>query len=202
VSYELYRSSTDIAATRLNVIGAPIGAEIIVAGWPEDEEHPSVAASALEDGYIVAWQSWNPVRKVYARAVGGDSSFGAGPVLIADGVLHNTEPDVSCNANLGRCLVAWMGQYSNLNGVYGVFARTLDFAGGVGEVALVRPIPVNDDSDTAAPSIAAFRGGWLVAWEHHRPGTGFWDVHGRMVWQLFVDGFEAGNLGQWSGVVQ
>ena len=58
VTFDADSSSWDIHAVRLRGDGVALGGgEFTIAGWPDDEQVPAVAACDQADQYLVAWQS-------------------------------------------------------------------------------------------------------------------------------------------------
>jgi len=90
VTWDIDRGSgnLDIMGIRLNGVGSPllggdpyhIG-EFVIAGWPDLEERPAVAACRLADQYMVAWQSDVGTGivdyAIYARYLSGEAVLGS-----------------------------------------------------------------------------------------------------------------------------
>jgi hypothetical protein len=86
-------------------------------------------------------------------------------------------PDVGCNQPGRQYLIAWQTRYTNLH--YGVWAR-LAYPGESMDPAFGL-VQSGTTSDREYPSVAGGRTNYLVAWEHWREGTGYKDIHGRLV---------------------
>ena len=171
----------DIYGVRLSATGAALGSgEFGIAGWPDTEEIPSVAACETADQYLVGWQSdqgtggsdW----AVYARFVSGAGVPG-NVHLIVDTTAPQTAVDMSCDAAGQQYLLAWEDVYAG--GAVGIWARIVhpdetmepDFA-------IVQP---DTNRDRTEPAVAGGATNYLIAWEHD---TGF--IPNRNIWGLQV----------------
>ncbi len=189
VTWMVDKSETglDIYGERLRGDGLPltggnpsVTGEFPIAGWPADEAYPSVAACDKADQYLVAWQSDQDTDgtdyAIYARYLNGDALPG-GVYLVDDTTSPEVNPDVSCNQPGRQYLIAWQTRYVNLH--YGVWARlaypneSMDPAFGL--------VQSGASTDREYPSVAGGHANYLVAWEHGREGTGYKDIHGRLV---------------------
>ena len=188
----------DIMAVRLNAGGSILGGgEFAVAAWPDTEEYPTVAASPEANKYLVVWHSDTPsdARDVYGRFVNGDGSIDGGPVHFAWTPTNEQYPAVASLGD-GRFFVAWEEQYSSLSGPFGVQGQGIGADHSLDPRVEVRGVYAGEDP--ACQDIAAVGGGGtaMVVWEQTRSPGGYQDIHGRMVYDLFGDGFESGNLSQ------
>ncbi len=186
----VYDNVVDVFATRLRGDAAKLGGgEFGIAGWPDTEAHPAVAACNKNDQYLVAWQSLQTPgggtpnhNDVYVRFVNGDGSFpsGGGPFNIYGTVANEQEPDVTCNSTTRGSifLVAYEQQYSNVSGAYGVWGRLVysDFSMSSAFGLVEGQSPLNRTAPVAAGGGASF----MVAWEHDRDTT-YQDIHGRLL---------------------
>ena len=174
---EINASNIDIYARRLRGDGIPLGDEFVIAGWPNFEAEPSVAACDKSDQYMVAWQSDQGTGgadyAIYARYVNGDAIPG-NIYLIDDTTSPELNVDISCNASGRQYLLAWQTRYVNLK--YGIWAR-IAFPNEM----LEPQFPVVHSNSTQNREYPAIGGGWssyLVAWEHEDATR---DIHGRLL---------------------
>lgn len=180
VTWNVENASMDIYGVRLRGDGVPLGGgEIAIAGWPDEEEHPSVAACNLADEYLVTWQSLvSPPTNyaIYDRYLGGDGAL-RGVYVVDDTTAPEKESDVACNQGGNQFLITWQTMYSD--GYYGVWARlaypneTMDTQFGL--------VASGNYADRTYPVAAGGKVNYLVAWEHMRDGTAYQDIHGMMV---------------------
>jgi hypothetical protein len=181
VVWDQVGASHDIYGVRLRGDGVPLGTGAFgIAGWPDNEEQPAVAACRGADQYLVGWQSLvrPPIDyDIYARFVTGDG-VPAG-VYWVDGTTAPEEAvSIRCDLSGREYLIAWQKMYAT--GYYGIWARlahpneTFEPCFG-----LVQP---GSTADRTAPAIGGGRVNYLVAWEHQRDGTAYQDIHGRLVY--------------------
>lgn len=181
VVYE--KNSYDILATRVaadgNVLG---GGAFNIATWPDSENLPAVAACYTADQYFVAWQSLQNSTHydIYGRFVKGDGTT-ADVLHITDwiGAGHETNPDVTCDADAGHYLVTWEQQYLDLSGPYGIWGRLIHV--DKTQDAKFEIAENVDPYNCWQPAVASGRPSYMVAWEHQRSGTTYQDIHGRLV---------------------
>lgn len=180
VVWEKVGGNSDIYGLRLTGNGISLGGgEFAIAGWPDSEGTPSVAACNIADQYLVAWQSLviPPTDyDTYVRYVNGDGV--PGNVYPIDATTApEVEVDVSCNQGGRQYLLAWQTMYAG--GYYGVWGRlaypneTMDPSFGI--------VGPGASADRTQPAIAGGYTNYLVAWEHDRDGTAYQDIHGRLV---------------------
>jgi hypothetical protein len=176
-------SGKDIYGVRLTGSGIPIGgatAEFVIAGWPDNEEHPSVAACDQVDQYLVTWQSnvGAPYyENVYGRFISGDG-VPAGVYLFSGNAGNEQEADVTCNQTGKQYLSAWKNWYAT--GDYGIWSRLANPDETL-ETSFSSVDPV-DSGDRTHPAVAGGRSNYLVVWEHERGGTSTCkDIRGRYV---------------------
>ena len=180
VVWEDVATSRDIWALRMTANATPLGGgEFGVAGWPDNEERPAVAACAKLDQYLVAWQSDVGAGNydVYARFVTGDGTVDGAPLHVDGTTSPEEEVDVSCDFAETYYLAAWQARYTNLK--YGIATRVVhadhSMENGFDLVA-----PGGSRSRTN-PVVAAAHSNLLVVWEHRRDGTSFQDIHGKLL---------------------
>lgn len=180
----VYDNTVDVFATRLNGSAAKLGTEFGIAGWPDVEINPAVAACNKTDQYLVAWQSLQSGihNDVYVRFVDGDGSFptGGGPLVIYNTSVHEQKPDVACNSTTSGSmfLVTYEQQYSNITGPYGIWGRLVyqDYSmssvfgivAGMGSLNRTQPV------------VAGGGANYMTVWEHDRSAS-YQDIHGRLV---------------------
>lgn len=177
-----YFNGVDIYGVRLSGDGLALGGgEFTIAGWPEPEEYPAVAACEAADQYLVAWHSLQGGihYDLYARFIKGDGTPD-GVLLIYHTSVNEVNPDVACNMSGNQYLVAWQQQYSNLTGPFGVWGR-LVFPDNTmePEFGIISGVT---GSNRTTPAVAGAYTNYLVAWEHDRAGTSYQDIHGRLIW--------------------
>lgn len=208
VVYQLNSASTggDVYGVRMTAGGVILGSgEFAIAGWPDSEEDPAVGASRIGDKYVVAWHNVLSAddEDVYVWLLNGDGSFDGGPMLLWSSPLTESDPEVACDPESTTCLVAFESRYSHPYGPVGISAQTVGLDHSVGLLVDPRSVYVGEAIVCSAPAIAGGRAGWMVTWEHD-PDPALYDdldIHARVVFQLFGDGLESGDLSRWSGAV-
>jgi hypothetical protein len=180
VTWDVVKASLDIYGLRMTGTGIALGGgEFSIAGWPDNEEHPSVAACNQADQYLVTWQSLvTPPNDtdIYGRYIGGDGSL-AGVYLVDGTTAPEKESEVTCNQGGGQYLITWQTMYTD--GYYGIWGRRAfpdeSMEDSFGLVAS------GNNADRAYPAAAGGKANYLVAWEHQRDGTSYQDIHGLLV---------------------
>lgn len=199
----------NVHGVRLTGAGAIIGGgDFSIAGWPDPETAPRVAASRVEDEWGVVWQSDSAsyMKDVYARRLwvdlGGTVQF-TPPVLVGGTPIDERNPDIAIHPEGSTYLLAWEQQFSNASGHFGIFARTLKQDNSVSDAFTVRTVYGGQTIDSSRPGVAASRSGWFVAWEQERNATpSYLDILGRAVYAtIFADDFESGDMSAWSSHV-
>ncbi|HSB66414.1 MAG TPA: hypothetical protein VLD65_07535 [Anaerolineales bacterium] len=175
---ELSAHNMDIYGRRLQGNGTPIGDEFSIAGWPDSEERPAVAACFETDQYMVAWQSDQGTvgsdYAIYARYLNGDAIPGY-VTLIDDTTSPELNVAIACNRAGKQYMLVWQTQYvSQLNGIW---ARKAFPDGSLGDPFAVR---VPNNLNCEYPAISAGSSSYLVAWEHQNLGQTR-DIHGRLL---------------------
>jgi len=180
----VYDNALDIFGIRLTGnLGHNFGGEFAIAGWPDAEIHPAVAACDEADQYLVVWQSLQPAGHydVYARFIRGDGTLDSVHYIRGSAVAE-VEPDVACNMSGRQYLVVWQQQYSSLTGPYGTWGRLVSTNTTMSpEFEIIAGGWVGMPADRTDPVVAGGHSNYLVAWEHDRYGTLFQDIHGRLV---------------------
>jgi hypothetical protein len=181
VVWEHVGGSNDIHAARMTGSLSQLGSDLTIAGWPDNEEHPTVAACHITDGYLVAWQSLvNPPTNydVYARHVSGDALLGS-PFIVDGTTAPEIEIDSTCNLSGREYLLAWQTMYAG--GYYGIWGRLVD-PGGMGDAfELAQP---GAAADRLSPVAAGGRASDLAVWVHDRDGSVYQDLRGRLIFHL------------------
>ncbi len=182
-----YDNSTDIMATRLAANGALLGGgEFTVAGWPDGEYAPSVAACARDDQYFVSWTSWNgSISQIYGRFVTGAGSPST-VHHIGTNVINERNSSLACANEAGHFLVVWESQYSNTSGPYGVWGRLIypDHSMSTTDFAIISAVA--GGYGRYQPAVVAGTSEYFVVWEHQRYGTSFKDIFGAFIWRDLV----------------
>jgi len=158
----------------------PVTGEFPIAGWPDDEERPAVAACDQADQYLVTWQSDQDTGgtdyAIYGYYLNGD----AVPVHVLE-ISDTTSPqkyaDVACNGRGDGYLVAWQDKY--VDGEFSIWARLALPNYSLGpEFEVVGP---RDDRDREFPGLAGGSSNYLAAWEHDRDIGANKDIYGRII---------------------
>jgi hypothetical protein len=177
---DLGGGNIDIYGLRLTGTGVFLGSEFAIAGWPDSEERPSVAACHQADQYLVAWQSDHGTGgsdfAIYARYLSGDAVPG-NVYMVDDSTTWDTQVDVNCNAAGQRYLLAWQSGHGIPNA--GIWARVAYPNEVWGSVFDVHP-PISF-LDCAMPTIGGGGSSYLVAWEYEPIAGGNVDIHGQLV---------------------
>jgi hypothetical protein len=181
VVWEQAASSQDIWALRMTGTAVPLGGgEFNIAGWPDHEERPAVAACAAQDQYLVAWQSDVGTGKVnydlYAWYLDGAGGKVGGPLVVDATSSPEENVDIACSFGETAYLLAWQARYTNLK--YGIAARMAFPSGTLAPGYDLAPAY----EDRTQPGVAGGHANFLVAWEHERGVTGYQDIRGRLFW--------------------
>jgi len=195
--YEI--DTVDVAARRMDHTGYPLDSQVMVANWPDAELSPAVAACPGQDQWLVVWQSNNPVATLYARFLLGNGAVDGGPLEVYATTARNQAPAVACLPGKAQYLIAWEEEY--VGGQFGISGRRL----GTNKQFLapafeVRAAYGSQLRDAKSPAVVGGELGWSVAWVQERESSTYSDIHSAMVWALFADDFETGNVGMWSAV--
>ena len=177
----VYDNAVDIFGIRLTGdLSHNFGGEFGIAGWPDTEIHPAVAACDQADQYLVAWQSSAGNQDIYARFVKGDGTPDSVHHIYGTTVAE-VEPDVACNMSGRQYLVVWQQQYSNLTGPYGVWGRLVFADKSMDPEFRIMAPTAGITAEFTDPAVAGGHTNYLVAWEHDRAGISYQDIHGRLI---------------------
>ena len=180
----VYDNALDIFGTRFTGdLSHNFGGEFGIAGWPDAEIHPAVAACDEADQYLVAWQSLQPAGHydVYARFIRGDGTPDS-VHQIRGSAEAEVEPDVACNMSGRQYLVVWQQQYSGATGPYGIWGRQVSTDTTMSpEFEIIAGGWAGMPADRTDPVVAGGHTNHLVAWEHERYVGPHQDIHGRLV---------------------
>jgi len=175
----VYDNAVDIFGTRLTGhLDHDFGGEFGIAGWPDAEIHPAVAACDDADQYLVVWQSSAGNQDIYARFIKGDGTVDSVHHL-RDTTVAEVEPDVACNMSGRQYLVVWQQQYSSLTGPYGVWGRLVSADKTISSEFGI--IDGTGSLNRTEPVVAGGGANYMTVWEHDRAGTAFQDIHGRLI---------------------
>jgi len=176
-------SGTDLDIEGIRLHGGSnnfAGSVISIAGWPNEEWHPRVAACSGMNKYLVVWESKQGTHyDIYARYVNGADGSLAAPIHVTDSTVNEQDPDVACNESGNLFLMAWSQQYSNTSGPYGVSGRFAYSDSSVSDIFAIRPSYTSETSNRWYPWVGGGYSNFLVTWEHER-GT-YNDIHARLV---------------------
>ncbi|RME85220.1 MAG: hypothetical protein D6775_03360, partial [Caldilineae bacterium] len=179
----VYDNAVDVFGVRLRGDGVALGGgEFGIAGWPDREQHPAVAACAAADQYLVAWQSlqYNHDDDVFVRFIRGDGTPESVHHLFST-VVNENEPSVACDQGGTQYMVSFQIQYSNLSGPFGIRGqRLLPDKTMLPSIEVAAP-PAGSNVSSSQPAIAGGGANFLVVWEQDRAGTSFQDIHGRLL---------------------
>jgi len=177
----------DIYGIRLRSDGVPLTGgdpnvlgEFPIAGWPDDEERPAAAACYWADHYMVAWQtdkgSGGTEYAIYTRYLNGEA-VPEGVYLVSDTPAPDMDPDVACDFEGLKFLLAWQDKYAG--GEFGLWARWA-FPEEImdPEFELMGP---RSQADREYVAIAGGQYNLLTAWEHDRDGGTNIDIYGRLL---------------------
>ena len=180
VDYGGASTGLDIHAVRLEGNGNELGGgEFGIAGWPDDEARPAVAACDAADQYLVGWQSLQTsVYNLYVRFIRGDGTMDGGPEEIGGSPFNETEHDIACSISGQEYLVAWQ-QYSGSPTGPSVWGRQVHSDKSIAPEFGIIAGATGDER--THPAVAGGYVNYLTAWEHDRAGTSYQDIHGRLL---------------------
>lgn len=177
----------DIAGVRLDASGQPLSGgdsyqigEFSIAGWPDREILPAVAACHDADQYLVAWQSDVGTEgtdyAIYARYLSGGAVLGS-IHLVRNTISPQIHADISCDAYGTKYLLTWSEKYaSGASGIWARFAYPVETLDPAFEVVAPGPL-----TDRLHPTVIGGKRYFLTAWEHYRDGNTNLDIHGRLI---------------------
>ncbi|NOR84190.1 MAG: hypothetical protein GQ526_11935, partial [Ardenticatenales bacterium] len=180
VTYDnMYLAGTNnenIYGKRLAGDGTVLGGELGIAGWPDDEVAPAVAACDGADQYLVTWTSvQSGGKRVYARFVDGDGTL-KGVHQIDDSTTDYPYSPAAVDCKWGvQYMVTWE-RYAggSLVGIRGRVAYSDESMDSSFE------IEVPHSPHRERPAVACSDPNCLVAWEH-RDASGYAEIYGRIV---------------------
>lgn len=166
-----------------------------VSAEPLTERFAAVA-SCGGDQFLVSWDSlyggddWDVLARFFHGGVTDGPAF-----AITATTAREWFSEIACLAGGRSYLVVFEQEWP---GARGVSARRMSVDKTMRDAFPVRgpiggePLSVTDEAT------AGGRHGWLVAWATILE-TGLREIHGRVVWELFAEGFEWGSTANWSG---
>lgn len=189
-----YDTPFDVYAALVDPTGG-VGGETAVATTSEAELAPG-AASCDNWQHLVAWESQAASGKfnVLAQFLYGSGALDGGAIVLGGTTADELEPSVDCLHGGIDYLVAYRQEWAG--GSDGISARRLAATHALADEFVVIPPPASGWS--SHPAVAGGRSGWLIVWEHLRPEGSYLDIHARVAWDLFADGFEWGSTANWS----
>jgi len=178
-----YDNHGNIYGTRLRGDAVVLGTgEFGIAGWPDAETNPAVAACDQADQYLVVWQSSAANSDIYGRFIKGD-----GTPDTPNDVYHfpstslaEQRPAIACNAAGQHYLVVWEQQYSSLTGQFGIFGQDVSPDKIVGTDFGIMVPTSGVAAEFTNPAVAGGGATFLAVWQHDRAGTSYQDIHGRL----------------------
>ena len=175
----VYDNLEDILGTRFTGdLNHDFGGEFSIAGWPDIEIRPDVAACHAVNQYFVVWQSdqGSGNKAIYGRFISGSGANGDVHKIDDTTGIENLA-SVSCSDSGNQYLVTWQTEYANLK--FGVWARFLLPDGKMGDqFAVQHP---DNQSHRTQPAVAGGKTNFMAVWEHERGNSGRWDIHGRLI---------------------
>lgn len=193
----VYERDNDIAGTIVEEHGFPVVTEFAIAGGSDTHTRPSVAAAL--NRYFVTWSTDDHVYdvNVLGRMVNraGTVDFNTVEVAtVSSGA--SLYSDVTYNFHENNFLVVLQQEYDT--DVFAILGQTVNLDKSMPYGFAVRGTPPSEPLFCREPTAACGTIGCAVVWGHDRQGTTFADIHGRMVWHLFADGFEGASTDTWS----
>lgn len=196
-----YDDSNDVFARTIDAATGVIAPEVPV-GTDASIEALSAVASCDNWQSIVIWQflfgpgDYDLVGRFLYGSGGVDGlSFPVSASSVIEGA-----GEVACLEGGLDYLAVFEADF--VAGIFGIAGRRIDvFKQQRPPFDLRRPIG-GETGYAEAPAVAGGHSGWLVVWQQQRepPEVGYMDIHTRVVWSLFADGFEWGNTASWSAV--
>lgn len=183
----VYDDNFDIFGTRVSGNGSLLaGGEFKIAGWPSEENTPSVAACRNLDQFLVVWQSnLGTHHDIYGRILAGDGT--PTPIVIhiaGEGYqLEEERPAVVCDATGDAYLAVWQQRYGPTGAIQGWAVRGVSASGDMGGTWGLTGIAAVTNPVLASGSVNS-----LAVWEHQRSVGGYQDIHASMLHmeRLFV----------------
>ena len=211
VTYQMNNATdVDVYGVRLRGDGVVLGTGAFpIATTGYDDISPAVAACQATDQYLAVWESMSGFPS-YKPVIAGCFVAGDGtpdcslPMYFDSPATAAGEvgwPEVTCNNSVPEFLVAWEVQDYSVANVYGIRVNTPFGFVSWPVFPIAEEFPPAHRVKPAGTS--GYGKGYLVASEHVRYQTSYRDIRGRILLPLtvFSDGFESGNVGQWSNWV-
>jgi len=191
-----YDDQSEVYLTVLDAEGGVFFPEVTVSNSVKPEAYPAVGSCLAQ--YLVAWDyQWEVDdfdvwgRFLYTNALPDGDTF-----WVAQSYSMERTPRIACLAGGLEYLVVFSEEVDSDDVACGARYTSAKESSGVFEI---RAPAVGESGIASWPAAAGGRIGWLVAWRHQRQtGTPYTNIHARMVWELFADGFEWGNTDSWS----
>ena len=156
------------------------GGEFAIAGWPDVEVNPAVAACNLADQYLVAWvsvQTSGP--KFYGRYIAGDSTLSTNVHMLGDSSpgYPYSNIDLACKWGLWY-LMTWDIWYPSemAEGIWGRILYSNESMDSSFEIIF----PPDTYIERTNPAVAGGDPNYLVVWDNE-DNTGYPNVFGRIV---------------------
>jgi len=191
-----YDDQSEVYVTVVDDAGDVFFPEVTVSNSNRPEAYPAVAACLAQ--YLVAWDyQWEVddfdiwARYLYSNAQPDGDTF-----PVAQTYAGERTPRIACLFGGLEYLVVYSEEVAGDDVACGNRYTSTKVWSGMFEIRA----PAEGETGIASwPSTAGGPIGWLVAWRHQRQvGTPYTDIHARMVWELFADGFEWGSTESWS----
>jgi hypothetical protein len=172
----VYDNMHDIFGTRLTWNGVKLGGgEFSIAGWPDVEIRPAVAACREADQYAVVWQSHHMGKfDLYVRFVTG-AGIPDMPQPISEMAGDQENADVACDEVGQKYLVTWQETLAQT----GISGRIISPNKTMGPGFQI--VPPGQGPGHTQPAVVGGESNYLVVWEHQRPGSPVRDIHGRLI---------------------
>ena len=172
----VYDSGYDIFGTRLTGNGVKLsGGEFSIAGWPDPENRPAVAACREADQYAVVWSSYRMGDyDLYVRFIRGDGTLES-PSPISELAGDQGNADVACDESGQEYLVTWQETLTQT----GVSGRMISPNKTMGPGFQI--VPPGPPPGHVTPAVGGGESNYLVVWSHQRGTTAFRDIHGRLI---------------------
>ena len=196
-----YDSVTDVYGAMVDPTGG-LGAETQTAATAELEFYSAVA-SCENWQHLVAWQAYDTPGGDYdlrARFLFGNGTYDGASFAVAGYGGDELNVDIACRFGDIDYLLVFESEWAG--DVFGIAGQRMRATKVARPYFDVRAPAGGETGVGRHPAVAGGRTGWFAAWEHKRQGSPYSDIHGRVVWELFADGFEWGDTGCWSSVSQ
>jgi hypothetical protein len=192
-----YDSVTDVYGVLVDPAGG-VGAETPTAATSELEYY-SATASCENWQHLAAWQAFDTPGgdyDIYARFLFGNGAYDGESFWVAGYSGDELNVEIACRFGDIDYLLVFETEWGDAT--FGIAGKRIRATKVTRPGFDVRAPNAGETGLAHNPAVAGGRTGWLVAWEHKRQGSPYSDIHGRVVWELFADGFEWGDAGCWS----